>query len=77
MKKFKMLIICGVIITSAILIGKYLIESKPQSKPKEIVKQLPFVDIVEANLVHLNFCCRIHQEILKYVPIYSALNVYG
>ena len=51
MKKFKMLIICGVIITSAILIGKYLIESKPQSKPKEIVKQLPFVDIVEANLV--------------------------
>ena len=51
MKKFKVLIICGVIITSAILIGKYLIESKPQSKPKEIVKQLPFVDIVEANLV--------------------------
>ena len=51
MKKFNMLIICGVIITSAILIGKYLIESKPQSKPKEIVKQLPFVDIVEANLV--------------------------
>ena len=51
MKKFKMLIICGVIITSAILTGKYLIESKPQSKPKEIVKQLPFVDIVEANLV--------------------------
>lgn len=51
MKKFKLLIICGVIITSAILIGKYLIESKPQSKPKEMVKQLPFVDIVEANLV--------------------------
>lgn len=51
MKKLNMLIICGVIIASAILIGKYLIESKPQSKPKEIVKQLPFVDIVEANLV--------------------------
>ncbi|MDG1325612.1 MAG: efflux RND transporter periplasmic adaptor subunit [Opitutales bacterium] len=42
---------CGVIITSAVLIAKYLIESKPQSKPKEIVKELPFVEIVEANLV--------------------------
>ncbi|MDG0965239.1 MAG: efflux RND transporter periplasmic adaptor subunit [Opitutales bacterium] len=51
MKKFKMLIMCGVIITSAVLIAKYLIESKPQSKPKEIVKELPFVEIVEANLV--------------------------
>ena len=51
MKKFSLFILCGIIITTAILIGKFLIESKAKPQSKEIVKQFPFVDVIKANRI--------------------------
>ncbi len=51
MKKFYLLILCAIIIASAVVIGKFLIESKPVAKPKEIVRQIPFVDVLLAKQV--------------------------
>lgn len=51
MKKFTLFILCGIIIGTAVLIGKFLIDSKTNPQPKEIDKLLPFVDVIRANRV--------------------------
>lgn len=51
MKKFTLFILCGIIIGTAVLIGKFLIDSKTNPQPKEIDKLLPFVDVIKANRV--------------------------
>ena len=51
MKKFTPLFLCGIIIAIAVMVGKLLIESKPVAKPQEIVKQIPFVNVIQAKRV--------------------------
>ena len=51
MKKLTLFISCGIIIGTAVLIGKFLIDSKTNPQPKEINKQLPFVDVIKASRV--------------------------
>lgn len=51
MKKLTLFISCGIIIGTAVLIGKFLIDSKTNPQPKEIIKQLPFVDVIKASRV--------------------------
>ena len=51
MKKFTPLFLCGIIIAIAVMVGKFLIESKPVAKPREIVKQIPFVNVIQAKRV--------------------------
>ena len=48
MKKIFRILLCLFIIGVAIQTGKFLIDSKPTPKANEIVKQLPFVDIIKA-----------------------------
>ena len=51
MKKLISLFLCGIIIAIAVMVGKFLIESKPVAKPREIVKQIPFVNVIQAKRV--------------------------
>ena len=51
MKKLAITGISVIIIGCAILIGKILVDSKPEPKPKEIVSSLPFVNFIEAKLI--------------------------
>ena len=51
MKKIAITGLSGIIIGTAIFIGKILVDSKPEPKPKEIVASLPFVNIIEAKLI--------------------------
>jgi hypothetical protein len=51
MKKFTPLFLCGIIIAIAVMVGKLLIDSKPVAKPQEIVKQIPFVNVIQAKRV--------------------------